>query len=78
VIERAVTNPANVFAFPGELGSLCEDAEAGVALWMPAEGGVEFVDSLDSKRMGHRKLVPLATVKSGRLYGFSSIARVAG
>ena len=78
MIERAVTNPANVFAFPGELGLLCEDAEAGVAVWMLAEGGFEFVDDLESKRMGHGKLVPPATVKSGRLYGSSSIVRVAG
>jgi dihydroorotase len=78
VIERAATNPANVFAFPRGLGSIREGAEADVAVWMLAEGDYEFVDSQDSKRMGHRKLMPLATAKSGRLYGSSSIARVAG
>jgi len=78
VIERAATNPANVFGFPSGLGTLREGAEADVAVWMLSEGYYEFVDSLDSKRIGHRKLMPLATVKSGRLYGSSSIARISG
>jgi len=78
VIERAATNPANVFGFPSGLGTLREGAEADVAVWTLSEGDFEFVDSLDVKRVGHRKLLPLATVKSGKLYGSSSSARIAG
>ena len=37
------------------------------------EGDFDFVDSLSVHRMGHRKLVPAATVKAGRIYGTASI-----
>ncbi len=68
VVERATTNAANAFGFPKGLGTLREGAEADAAVWRIAEGDFEFVDALGAKRVGHRKLVPVATVKSGRLY----------
>jgi dihydroorotase len=73
VIERAATNPANTFGFPKGLGTLREGAEADVAAFQLAEGDFEFVDALRQKRMGHRKLVPVATVKAGKIYGSASI-----
>jgi hypothetical protein len=33
------------------------------------EGDFSFADSLGQRCIGHRKLTPVATVKSGRLYG---------
>jgi dihydroorotase len=78
VIERAATNPANTFGFPKGLGSLRENAEADVAVFSLAEGDYEFVDALGQKRMGHRKLVPVATVKAGHIYGSASIPVVSG
>ena len=37
------------------------------------EGDFDFVDALRVHRIGHRKLVPAATVKAGRIYGSASI-----
>lgn len=68
VIERAATNAARAFGFPRGLGSLREGSEADVAVWSMAEGDFEFADALGQKRIGHRRLVPVATLKSGRLY----------
>jgi dihydroorotase len=73
VIERSATNPANTFGFPQGLGTLREGAEADVAVFSLAEGDFDFVDALGAARRGHRKLVPVATVKSGKIYGTASI-----
>jgi dihydroorotase len=73
VIERATTNAANAFGFPRGLGMLKEGAEADVAVFSLQEGRFEFVDSVGEKRAGTRKLVPVATVKTGRIYGSASI-----
>jgi dihydroorotase len=73
VIERAATNPANVFGFPKGLGTLREGAEADVAIFSLAEGEFTFVDAHGQKRLGQRKLVPVATVKAGKLYGAASL-----
>lgn len=69
VIERAATRAANAFGFPKGLGTLREGAEADVAVWSLVEGDFEFADALGAKRIGHRKLVPAATVKAGRVRG---------
>lgn len=73
VIERAATNPAHTFGFPEGLGTLRVGAEADVAVFSLAEGDFEMFDSLGAKRIVHRKLVPAATVKSGKIYGSASI-----
>jgi dihydroorotase len=73
VIERAATNPANTFGFPKGLGTLREGSEADVAVFALDEGDFEFVDSLRQKRIAHRRLRPVATVKAGRIYGSASI-----
>ena len=69
VIQRASTNPANLFGFPKGLGTLRVGAEADVALFSLLEGDFQFEDSLKQTRLGHQKLVPVATVKAGRIYG---------
>lgn len=73
VIERVATNPAHTFGFPQGLGTLREGAEADVAVFSLAEGDFEMFDSVGAKRIVHRKLVPAATVKSGKIYGSASI-----
>jgi dihydroorotase len=73
VIQRAATNPANTFGFPQGLGTLREGAEADVAVFALSEGNFEFVDSVKQRRVGHHKLVPVATVKAGRIYGSASM-----
>jgi len=73
VIERATTNPATVFGFPNGLGTLRPGGEADVAVFSLLEGNFEFTDSLGAKRKGHQKLLPVATVKGGKIYGSASI-----
>jgi dihydroorotase len=86
VIERATINPAQTFRFPHQPGTLKVGAEADVAVFELREGDFEFSESfigqagsgVPEKRIGHRKLVPVATVKAGRLYGSASIPVVRG
>jgi dihydroorotase len=73
VIARATTNPAKTLAFREKLGTLREGAVADVAVFSLEEGRFEFTDSLGARRTGNRKMVPVATVKSGRIYGSASI-----
>ncbi|MSV29465.1 MAG: amidohydrolase/deacetylase family metallohydrolase [Bryobacterales bacterium] len=78
VIERAATNPARTFGFPLGLGTLKEGSMADISVFHLAEGDYEFTDALRAKRMGHRKLIPVATVKAGKIYGSASIPVVTG
>jgi dihydroorotase len=78
VIERATINPAKTFRFPHNPGTLREGAEADVAVLQILEGDFELTESYTGRgapetRIGHRKLVPVATVKAGKLYGSASI-----
>jgi dihydroorotase len=73
VIERAATNPGGIFKFPAGIGSLREGSEADVAVFALAEGSFEFTDALGATRIGTRKLIPVASIKSGKLYGSASI-----
>jgi dihydroorotase len=73
VIERATANPARTFGFPKGLGTLREGSEADVAVFALQEGRFEFTDSLGAKRPGKLKLVPMATAKTGKIYGSASI-----
>ena len=69
VIERASTNAARTFDFPQGFGTLREGAEADVAIFELREGKFDFVDSEHQVRSGRLKLCPVATVKSGQIYG---------
>jgi dihydroorotase len=73
VIRRATANPAKTFAFPSGTGSLKEGATADVAIFELREAPWDMVDSMGEKRTGKWRLKPMATVKSGRLYGNSVI-----
>jgi dihydroorotase len=73
VIERATMNAARLFAFPQGLGTLRPGAEGDLAVFSLEEGNFEFVDALGARRNGHQRLVPVSTVKSGRIYGSASI-----
>lgn len=73
VIERVTTNPSRLFGRLNGLGTLNEGAEADIAVFAMDQGDFEFVDALGAKRMGGRKLRPVATVKAGKIYGSASI-----
>jgi dihydroorotase len=78
VIRRATTSPAGVFNFPAGTGTLKPGATADVAVFEMREGKWEFTDSQREKRTGNRKLIPVATVKAGRVYGNAVIPVVRG
>jgi dihydroorotase len=69
VIARVTTHPASTFAFEKGLGTLRNGAIADVSVFSLREGDFTFSDALGNRRVGHRKLVPVATIKSGSLYG---------
>jgi dihydroorotase len=69
VIARVTSHPASTFAFPAGLGTLQVGAEADVAVFGLQEGDFLLTDALGQRRVGHQKLSPVATIKSGRLYG---------
>jgi dihydroorotase len=74
VIERATVNPARTFRFPHNPGTLRVGAEADVAVFQILEGDFEMTESTadtgaPETRIAHRKLLPIATVKAGKLYG---------
>lgn len=78
VIERATLNPARTLRFPHNPGTLRVGTEADVAVFTLAEGDFEMTESTAAgrqpeTRVGHRKLIPQATVKGGNLYGSASI-----
>jgi dihydroorotase len=73
VIARVTTHPAKTFGFAAGLGTLREGAEADIAVFSLQEGDFSFADSMGHRRIGHRKLTPVATVKAGRLYGAATV-----
>jgi dihydroorotase len=77
VIECATINPARAFRFPNQPGTLRVGSQADVAVFEIVEGDFEMMaSSLEGpleKRIVHRKILPMATVKGGRLYGTASI-----
>lgn len=67
VIRRVTSNPASALRFTEGLGTLKQGALADVTVLDLVEGDVELLDSQRAKRVGRQKLVPSATVKSGKL-----------
>jgi dihydroorotase len=67
-IGRTTSNAAHLFGFPKGLGTLAEGAEADIAMFRVAEGDFTFTDSVGEQRTGHRKFIPVATIKSGAPY----------
>jgi dihydroorotase len=73
VVARATVNAANTFGFPKGLGTLREGSEGDVAVFQLAEGDFALYDSGKQPRIVHRRLLPVATIKGGRIYGGASI-----
>lgn len=51
---------------PKGLGTLRAGVPADVAVFELRQGDFEFVDNLNTKRIGHQKLVPHAVIASGK------------
>jgi len=66
VIARATTNAARAIPEFKAYGTLRPGAAADVTVLDLQEGDFEFVDNLDAKRQGHRKLVANAVIVGGK------------
>jgi dihydroorotase len=66
VIARATTNAARAIPEFKAYGTLRPGAAADVTVLDLQEGDFDFVDNLDAKRQGHRKLVAHAVVVGGK------------
>ncbi len=73
VIARATVNPAKTFGALSGFGTLREGSTGDIAVFRLIEGDFELSDSLRERRVVHRRMMPVATVKGGRLYGAASI-----
>lgn len=69
VVERVTTNPAKMLNYPEKVGTLEAGAMADVAIFDVLQGNFEFLDGRrqNPPRVGHQKVVAVATVKSGKL-----------
>jgi dihydroorotase len=66
VIARATTNAARAIPEFKAYGTLRNGAVADVTVLDLQEGDFDFVDNLDAKKQGHRKLVAHAVVVAGK------------
>ena len=67
-IQMVTFNPARVFDYGAELGTLRPGSEADVAIFDLREGNFQFEDSDGKKRAGRQKLVSNAVVRHGQLF----------
>lgn len=68
VVQRATMNPARVFNFGAEIGTLRPGAEADVSVLELREGHFTFTDSDGKTREGRQKLEPIVTVRGGKFF----------
>jgi dihydroorotase len=66
-VEKVTAAPARILKFPEKIGSLEPESVADVTVSELATGDFEFFDTRREKRIGHQKVVPMATVKGGKL-----------
>jgi dihydroorotase len=67
VVERATVDAARVFNFGAEIGTLKPGAEADVSVLELREGQFTFTDSEGKTRSGRQKIVPVTTVRAGKV-----------
>ena len=66
-IRKVTGEPARILRFPEKIGTLQAGAIADVSILNVEQENVEFFDSTREKRVGHQRIVPVATVKGGNL-----------
>ncbi len=67
-IACCTVNAARTFNFGAEIGTLKPGADADVSVLDPAAGDFTFTDSRRQTRQGRQKLLPVVTVRAGKLY----------
>jgi len=68
VFARCTVNAARMFNFGAEIGTLKPGAEADVSVLDLLAGDFTFTDSDGKTRRGGRKLLPVVTVRAGKLF----------
>ena len=67
VIERVTANPVRILKFPEKIGILQPGNVADISILSIQQGDFELLDTLRQKRTGHERVVPMATVRAGKL-----------
>jgi dihydroorotase len=67
-IEMATVNPARMFDYGVELGTLKPGTDADVSIFELHDGNFEFIDSDKQKRVGRQMLINTATVRHGQVF----------
>jgi dihydroorotase len=67
-IARCTVNAARTFNFGAEIGTLKPGAEGDVSVLDLAVGDFTFTDSHHQTRQGQQKLLPVVTVRAGKLF----------
>lgn len=68
VIEMVTINPARIFNYGSQLGTLKPGSEADIGIFEVREGNFDFMDSDLKKRSGHQMLINKATIRHGQLF----------
>ncbi len=67
VIEKSTVNAARAFDFGADIGTLKPGGEADVAVFELRDGEFTFTDVEKKTRTGRQMLVPIATVRAGKV-----------
>jgi dihydroorotase len=68
VVERATVNASRVFNFGADIGTLKPGSEADVSVFDLREGQFSFTDSEAKTRTGRQQLLPVTTVRGGKVF----------
>ncbi|MFN7923520.1 MAG: amidohydrolase/deacetylase family metallohydrolase [Bryobacteraceae bacterium] len=72
-VARATINPARTFGALNGFGTLREGSIGDIAAFKMLEGDFALYDSVKTSRVVHRRLLPVATIREGKLYGSAAI-----
>jgi dihydroorotase len=68
VLTKTTTTPARLLGVSEQIGSLREGSIADIAVFRLSTGEFEFEDSMNQKRLGQKKLEPMAVIRGGKLW----------
>lgn len=66
-IEKVTANPVRILKFPEKIGNLEPSAVADVTVIEIQNGSFDLLDSTRQKRTARQRIVPVATVRAGKL-----------
>lgn len=72
VLEKVTSVPTRMLKFPQKIGTLEPNAVADISILNVEQGNFQFLDSRQQKRVGHQRIVPVATVVAGKIEAASA------